>query len=155
MSDHRHVTYNRAERVIKKRAPVSVSSIVRKKVSWKNVRRSLFLAKSQSPENMRKLCLSTKFPLHEVRWNYGILGSVRKGRQQSCFFVNFIKCSGRLLYRETVTSNFWLASAKIYLIKVCSRNTRKRCRVRSKLVIKTSERRLEWGIPVLLNKLLK
>ena len=30
-----------------------------------------------SPETMRKLCLSTKFPHHEIRWNYGILRSFR------------------------------------------------------------------------------
>ena len=28
-----------------------------------------------SPETMRKLCLSAKFPYQEIRWNYGILGS--------------------------------------------------------------------------------
>ena len=30
----------------------------------------------ESPETMRKLCLSTKFPHHEVKWNDGILCSV-------------------------------------------------------------------------------
>ena len=29
-----------------------------------------------SPETMRKLCLSAKFPHQEIRWNYGILRSV-------------------------------------------------------------------------------
>ena len=29
----------------------------------------------ESPETMRKLCLSTKFPHQEIRWNYGILRS--------------------------------------------------------------------------------
>ena len=29
-----------------------------------------------SPETMRKLCLFTKFPHHEIRWNYGILRSI-------------------------------------------------------------------------------
>ena len=28
-----------------------------------------------SPETMRKLCLSTKFPHQESRWNYGIFRS--------------------------------------------------------------------------------
>ena len=28
-----------------------------------------------SPETMRELCLSTKFPLQGIRWNYGILRS--------------------------------------------------------------------------------
>ena len=30
----------------------------------------------ESPETMRKLCLSTKFSHHEIRWNYSILSSV-------------------------------------------------------------------------------
>ena len=29
----------------------------------------------ESPKTMRKMCLSTKFPYHEIRWNYGILHS--------------------------------------------------------------------------------
>ena len=28
-----------------------------------------------SPETMRKLCISTKFPHQEIRWNFGILRS--------------------------------------------------------------------------------
>ena len=28
-----------------------------------------------SPETIQKLCLSTKFPYQEIRWNYGILRS--------------------------------------------------------------------------------
>ena len=31
---------------------------------------------SASPETMRKLCLSIKFPYQEIRWNYSILHSV-------------------------------------------------------------------------------
>ena len=38
-------------------------------------RRSL-LWKSDTPETMQKLCLSTKFPHQEIRWNYRILRSV-------------------------------------------------------------------------------
>lgn len=30
---------------------------------------------SPSPETMRKRCLSTKFPLQEIRWSFGILRS--------------------------------------------------------------------------------
>ena len=38
-----------------------------------------------SPETMRKLCLSTKFPHQEIRWNYyGVLRSVK-----SEFFCKF------------------------------------------------------------------
>ena len=33
------------------------------------------MALSESPETMRKLCLSTRFPHQEIRWNYGILCS--------------------------------------------------------------------------------
>ena len=31
----------------------------------------------ESPETMRKLCLSTKFTHEEIRWNYGIFLSVK------------------------------------------------------------------------------
>ena len=30
----------------------------------------------KTPGTLRKLCVSTKFPHHEIRWNYGILRSV-------------------------------------------------------------------------------
>ena len=30
-----------------------------------------------SPQTLQKLCLSTDFPHHEIRWNYGILRSAR------------------------------------------------------------------------------
>ena len=33
----------------------------------------------ESPETMRKLCLSTKFPHQEISWNYGIFRSVKQG----------------------------------------------------------------------------
>ena len=32
-----------------------------------------------SPETMRKLCLSAKFPYEEIRWNYGIFHSLHHG----------------------------------------------------------------------------
>ena len=32
----------------------------------------------ESPESMRKLCLSTKFPNQDMRWNSGILSSTRQ-----------------------------------------------------------------------------
>ena len=32
--------------------------------------------KLNSPETMRKLCFSTKFPYQEIKWNYGALRSV-------------------------------------------------------------------------------
>ena len=36
----------------------------------------IFTDTAKSPETMRKLCLSTKFPHQEIRWNYGIFRSV-------------------------------------------------------------------------------
>ena len=33
------------------------------------------MVSGELPETMRKLCLSTKFPHQEIRWNYGILRS--------------------------------------------------------------------------------
>ena len=39
-------------------------------------RHSFRIVSGDSPETMRKLCLSTKFPHQEIRWNYGILRSV-------------------------------------------------------------------------------
>ena len=42
---------------------------------WKFCGKAQF-PQSDSPETMRKLCLSTKFPHQEIRWNYGILRSV-------------------------------------------------------------------------------
>ena len=41
------------------------------------VRHSLWkgTVSGDSTETMRKLCLSTKFPHHEIMWNYGILRS--------------------------------------------------------------------------------
>ena len=36
----------------------------------------------ESPKTMRKLCLSTKFPHQEIRWNYGILRSEVKCKEK-------------------------------------------------------------------------
>ena len=40
---------------------------------------SFRILSGDSSETMRKLCLSEKFPHQEIRWNYGILSSVRVG----------------------------------------------------------------------------
>ena len=40
-------------------------------------RNSFRIVSGDSPETMWKLCLSTKFSHQEIRWNYGILRSVR------------------------------------------------------------------------------
>ena len=37
-------------------------------------------------ETMRKLCLSTKFPLQEIRWNYSILRSDGEIQLLTCTF---------------------------------------------------------------------
>ena len=36
---------------------------------------SFRIVSDESPETMRKLWISTKFPHQEIRWNYGIIGS--------------------------------------------------------------------------------
>ena len=38
-------------------------------------RHSFRIVSGDSPETMRKLCLSTKFPYQEIRWNYGFFRS--------------------------------------------------------------------------------
>ena len=38
-------------------------------------RHSFRIVLGESPETMRKLCLSAKFPPQEIRWNYGIFRS--------------------------------------------------------------------------------
>ena len=48
-------------------------------ISWCEnfVKRQIFLiVLADSPETMRKMYLSTKFPQQEIRWNYGVLHSV-------------------------------------------------------------------------------
>ena len=42
-------------------------------ILWKS---SFLIVSSESPETMWKLCLSTKFPRHEIRWNYNVLRSL-------------------------------------------------------------------------------
>ena len=44
---------------------------------WKFWERHSFrIVSGESSETMWKLCLSTKFPHHEIKWNYGIFRSV-------------------------------------------------------------------------------
>ena len=47
-------------------------------------RHSFRRVSGKSPETMRELCLSTKFPQQEIKWNYGILLSVRQLTSQLC-----------------------------------------------------------------------
>ena len=39
-------------------------------------RHSFCIVSGDSPETIRKMCLSAKFPHQEIRWNYGIFRSV-------------------------------------------------------------------------------
>ena len=57
-----------------------------------------------SPETMRKLCLSTKFPHQEISWNCGILRS-ESFRIKSEIFVLFF-CFICFHYRKIVTEKF-------------------------------------------------
>ena len=43
-------------------------------------RHSFHIVSGESPETTRKLCLSTKFPYQEIRWNYGIFRGVINSR---------------------------------------------------------------------------
>ena len=42
-------------------------------ILWKG--KGFRIVSGESPETMRKLCLSRKFPPQEISWNYDILGS--------------------------------------------------------------------------------
>ena len=44
-------------------------------------RHSFRIVSGESPETLRKLWLSTKFPHHKIRWNYGILRSAWKRKR--------------------------------------------------------------------------
>ena len=45
-------------------------------LAWKFCWKAQFpIFSGESPETIWKLCLSTKFPHHEIGWNYGILRS--------------------------------------------------------------------------------
>ena len=46
-------------------------------------RHSFRIDSGESPETVRKLCLSTKCPQQEIRWNYGIL---RSGWKIQCLY---------------------------------------------------------------------
>ena len=69
-----------------------------------------------------KLCISTKLPYQEIKWNFGILYSLRSIE----------------MYHNNM--NY---PASIYLLKVNNRNSRIRCEISWKLTIKTPERR-QW-----------
>ena len=48
-------------------------------ISWRGnfeERHSFGIVLEESPETMQKLCLSSKFPHQDIRWNFGILHSV-------------------------------------------------------------------------------
>ena len=67
-------------------------------------RHSFRTVSGESPETMRKLCLS-KFPHQEIRWNYDIFRSAYFKRFQEFFDVYshcadfIIKIPGSIIYR--------------------------------------------------------
>ena len=97
---------------------------------------------------MWKLCLSTKFPHQEIRWNYGIFRSVAIFvLTKNAIFVfspHFHHLTNNPKFSKNLTfPNPWYAhvvSRQLY-VKVNNRNTRTRCEVCSKLAIKIPERR--------------
>ena len=80
-----------------------------------------------SVKTMWKLCLFTKFPYQEIRWNYATLRSVIYDKLHSVY-----------------KGLSWFPVG-IYLLKVNNRNTRTRSEICSKLTIKTPKRR-QWII---------
>ena len=68
---------------------------------------SFRIVSGESPETMRKLCLSTKFPHQKIRWNYSILrGDCWKGShhihpQFFRYFSGFQFSLGLLMMRST------------------------------------------------------
>ena len=58
-------------------------------------RHSFSIVSSDSPETMRKRCLSTKFSHQEIRWNYGILRSVSCLQATSLCYSGLIKLRAR------------------------------------------------------------
>ena len=57
---------------------------------YRNFVESFCRALGNSPKPMRKLCLSTKFPHQDIRWNFGILRILHHsifGAKQSLHFV--------------------------------------------------------------------
>ena len=54
-------------------------------------RHSFHIVSDDSPETMRKLCLSTIFPHQEIRWNYGIFRSVTNRRKSLLFSVTLFR----------------------------------------------------------------
>ena len=53
-------------------------------------RHSFCIVLGQLHKTMCKVCLSTKFPHQEIRWNYGVFCSVGKKFFDTCFYV--FKC---------------------------------------------------------------
>ena len=61
-----------------------------------------------SPETMRKLCLSAKFPYQEIRWNYGILRSVYY-KSGSAFWYDADVTKLEIYYKVTRNNPFYSA----------------------------------------------
>ena len=67
-------------------------------------RHSFRRVSGKSPETMRELCLSTKFPHQEIRWNYGILQSVYVQKLFIHFPINHNHSQG--IYRLGLVAGF-------------------------------------------------
>ena len=64
-------------------------------------RHSFRIISGDSPKTMRKLCLSTKFPHQEIRWNYGILCS----GNEKCYTI---KSKATLIDLNKIVKNYFL-----------------------------------------------
>ena len=64
---------------------------------------------SPEPETMQKLCLSTKFPHQEIKWNFGILSSDSVGNPAGLSQVKFLK------FYEAKGENFFERQMQITL----------------------------------------
>ena len=61
----------------------------------------------ESPETLRKLCLSTKFPHHEISWNFSILRS-----------ENETQIRIQSLYKRLKWSFLWILAVKHFCVKL-------------------------------------
>ena len=70
-------------------------------------RHSFRIVSDETPETMRKLCLSTKFPHQKIRWNYSILPSVNYCSYILTFF-NFPGFFFNFIIFISFVINYWL-----------------------------------------------
>ena len=68
---------------------------------------SFCIVSSESPETMRRLCLSTKFPHQEIRWNYGILRILYINKPHRKIVEQIIKNVWPVLFENKFTGLLW------------------------------------------------